>query len=217
MTTQIISLFFMRVLALLLPVGGCCAIMSHIIYRSNHPYKHPKIAKAAWLTLGIVVIGCASVMAFVLLQAINNFTSRSRVNGANSNAKHVCDAFITAVYDLDETGHLPEQCAEIYSGNTKDAAVENTLDWYMNKYGNDVGYWVVVTDGNWNVKYTLCSQKPITPDKIHTYDLNSQNEEMSRLFKSHSDFVGCYNYEEQQKLRRERAKEKQERRKAVNT
>ena len=206
MVSTSIRVLLMQVFSMLIPVGGCCAIVSHFIYRSKHPYKHPKLAKAFWLTVAVLIVGGGLAFGVMLVQSMYNFTSKTKVNSENSRAHDVCNAFQSAVAELDRTGELPEQSEEIYSGHFGDAAEEKTLEWYMNQYSNNTGYYVVVTDGNWNVKYTLASQEPITSDKIHIYDLAAQREEMRRMFRNHDDFVGCFNYEQ---WYTERQKEKQ--------
>ena len=53
-------------------------------------------------------------------------------------------------------------------------------------------YYVIVTDGDWNVQYTLWSKDPIKPDAIHPYTFASQRDYMEPLFRDHSELVGCY-------------------------
>ncbi len=203
MASTTIKMILMQILGLLIPFGGCAAVMSHILYRSKHPYKHPKVAKTIWITVTVLGAGLVIGMGVVMLQAMYGFTSKSRIRAANSNAKHVCDAFHASYYDLDEKVALPKHSETVYSGHFGDAAEENTLAWYMNKYGSDELYWVVVTDGKWNVQYALCSKKPITSDRIRIYTYDEQKQEMNNMFRDHSGLVGCYNYEVQRQAQHE--------------
>lgn len=202
-TQSVMWVIFMRVLTLLLPFGGCCAVVSHIIYRSNHPYKHPKLAKGAWITVGVLVIGGVITMGFILLQAMYAFTAKSRVASANSNARSLCSAFESAVYDLDANSNLPKHSEEIYSGHCGDKAEENTLEWYMTKYHSDPIYYVIVTDGDWHVIYAYSSNEPITQDKIHPYTYAEQYSFMKNMFRSHKGFVGFYDNAATTKARHE--------------
>ncbi len=90
MTYMTIKMILMQILGLLIPFGGCAAVMSHILYRSKHPYKHPKVAKTIWITVTVLGAGLVIGMGVVMLQAMYGFTSKSRIRAANSNAKHVC-------------------------------------------------------------------------------------------------------------------------------
>lgn len=171
--------------------GGITALC---VYRGKHPVKRSKAEKMFLRGVGIVGLCFVLFMGAWLFSAMYSFTSKSRVSSINSSARLVYNAYQTALADLDKQCKLPAHCKEIITGEPDGSYEPDTVEYLMQqKYFTDSRmYYVIVTDGNWNVRYTLCSKKPITPDEIRPYRLESQRKYMENPFKDHAALVGYY-------------------------
>ncbi|MBQ4464556.1 MAG: hypothetical protein II916_01130 [Oscillospiraceae bacterium] len=185
--------FFLSLTPMLIHLVFWGGLLVLLIRRSNHTVERSKTEKSVLRIIGAVLLILLAFIGVSFLLSLWQFTNRSRVSAQNSNAKQIYNAFATAVATLDENGELPEHCAEIYTGRIghapeNDALLQET-DWFLN---NLRGYYVIVTDENWQIDYTLWSENPITPDEIHPYTNEQQLRFRNRIFVDHSEAVGYY-------------------------
>lgn len=191
---------FRILLMRLLPALFWGTVIGYGIYRSKHPVKRSKTEKIALRCILGVFLSIVLLVGVSLAGALYADIASNRVISANRCARNVCNAFQQAVTDLDEAQQLDQRSSEIYTGHLGDEAAEGSLEFYMNRYVNDSCYYAVVTDENWNVRYTLWSRQPITPDKIHIYTRDAQIRFMRSPFKNHSELVGYYENQTSQKV-----------------
>ena len=168
------------------------ALIAYCIYRGNHPVKRSETEKKVLRVAGFAALGVLGIMGAFLFRGLWDFSARGRINSSNSSAKLVCEACKCAVIDLDERDMLPEHSAEIIYGQPGEEHEKDSFGYFMDYYFSDHPYYVIVTDGNWHVQYTLVSNKPITPEKIHPYSYDSQRKLMTSLFRDHKELVGYY-------------------------
>jgi hypothetical protein len=166
-------------------------VVAYIIYRSNHPVKRSKAEKIVLRVIGGVFVGCIVAGGIIVLDAMRGSVVNSKVSSANSNARSVNHAFEATVAELDLIDDLPDTCEEIITGEPGGKHDEDSFEGFMDYYFSDHKYYVIVTDGHWNVRYTLWSAEPITPDEIRVYTLDQQRKNMKRLF-GRKDLIGYY-------------------------
>ena len=188
--------FFLFILMRLVIVGG---IIAYCVYRGNHPVKRSKLEKSILRGIGFAFAGALCVLFMMLLSAMWGSAVNSRIRVANGNAKTVFRAFESAFYDLDRMCELPEHSEKYIMGAPGEAYEPDTLGYFIDKYFNDHEYYVIVTDGNWHVEYTLWSRKPITPDEIRHYTRDSQYALFKSPFSDQNEIVGYYETTEKER------------------
>ena len=185
--------FFLSFIPILIHLVFWGGLLVLLIRRSNHTVERSKTEKSVLRIIGAVLLIVLVFIGVSFLLSLWRFTNRSRVSAQNSSAKYIYNAFAAAVATLDENGELPDHCAEIYTGRIGHAPENDTLLQETDRSLNNLrGYYVIVTDENWQIDYTLWSEKPITPDEIHPYTDEQQLRFRNRIFVNHSEAVGYY-------------------------
>ena len=174
-------------------------IVAYIIYRANHPVKRSKLEKSILRVIGFAFAGAVCVGGVIVFSAMWGTVAKTKLNVANGNAKMVFKVYLSALTELDMHGKLPEHSDEFIMGAPDETYEPDTLGYYIDKYFNDHEYYVIVTDGNWHVEYTLWSRKPITPDEIRHYTRDSQYALFKSPFSDQNEIVGYYETTEKER------------------
>ena len=173
------------------------AVIALIVQRVHHPPKRSRAEKIILRLLGGVV-GAVLLCGIVFLGSqLWKSVVRQKVQSANYEARLASDWFRSARYDLDKAELLPRSSEEIYTGVYGEDTSAPTIPALMNHYGKGSrgGYYVIVTDGKWNVIYTLWSREPIPPEDIHPYTLDEQKARADLWHRQ--PYIGFWNVQEE--------------------
>lgn len=157
----------------------------------QHTKRRSVIGRAMSL-VGILFCAWLALGWGWLMYAVFESVAISKISAANTNAKCVLQAFQNSVTELEDAGTLPAYSEEVYIGRLDAPAEEDSLQHRIVAYFSDDGYFAVVTDGDWHVRYALWSNREITPDEIRPYASDAQRRFMMSPFQDHGELVGYW-------------------------